>query len=128
MGRLVKHRPEMRKITGMMPMGVCPMCGGSMDEASTRRTKFGVMCMECAFKQSLAETRMRATGVSSGTDAANSPNDSLLLGGVIGLVCGIIGLIAVLILGKGTNMKRGALYGFLIQATLGLFWRLSHFH
>jgi len=94
-----------------------------MDEATVRRTHVGVMCQECAFKQSLAETRMRAGGLTPAA-TASVQGDSLMIGLVAGLLCGIVGLVVVLVVGRGPEMKRGALFGFVIQVALGLAFRV----
>ncbi len=93
-----------------------------MDPAYQRQTDRGIMCQECAFKYQVEKSRMANPIAAPQTTAA--AGDNLLLGLAIGFFCGILGLILVFVLNKGEATRRGALFGFAIQATVYIFYML----
>ncbi len=85
-----------------------------MDNLTIRHTGQGTMCHECAFKMTLAETRARAQ-----LDASPaSTEDGLMLGILLGFSAGCLALLLVLIFSRNSDLKRGALYGMLLQIVL----------
>lgn len=101
----------------MAEVEVCPVCGGQMEEIDKRRTSTGVMCQECAFKQSLWQMRSRAA---RGPESAAESNDNFWWGFLWGLFFNLFGVLIVLSFARGPNMKRGALFGFTFVALIVL--------
>ena len=100
-----------------------------MQADEVRRTDAGVLCQSCAFQRELAKTRQRSAGLAGGmaggaVPAAAAPGDSVVLGFVIGFICGCFGVAWAYLASRGPETKRGVAYGFLVGTALGIFIEL----
>ena len=53
-----------------------------------------------------------------------APEGNMALGALAGFFCGCIGLILVLVIAKGPKTKKGAWIGFVVQAVIGIVFRV----
>src|SRR5512146_3490071 len=109
--------------------GICPLCGTPMVAEDVRRTDVGFVCSTCAFKVNYEKMRAQNQVMPGAAGGAVAANDSLLLGLVIGMICGCFGVAWAFLWKTGPQTKKGVLYGFLIGTALGVFlelMRMSH--